>query len=127
MGSKCKKCGATLYPIARVCDACGSLDEYEEVRLSDHISKLYTYSIDKYAGRSDAPLIVQAVAEDPNGCHVYTIMTNVKPEDVQVGMDLEYTFRKIRTGQLPQLLLEAAPAEKGESIICILKMDFVMR
>ena len=112
-GSKCKKCGATLYPIARVCDACGSLDEYEEVRLSDHISKLYTYSIDKYAGRSDAPLIVQAVAEDPNGCHVYTIMTNVKPEDVQVGMDLEYTFRKMHElGNFPNYFGKLRPLRR---------------
>ena len=112
-GSKCKKCGATLYPIARVCDACGSLDEYEEVRLSDHISKLYTYSIDKYAGRSDAPLIVQAVAEDPNGCHVYTIMTNVKPGDVQVGMDLEYTFRKMHElGNFPNYFWKLRPLRR---------------
>ena len=112
-GSKCKKCGATLFPIGRVCDACGSLDEYEEVRLSDHVSKLYTFSIDNYAGRSDAPLIVQAVAEDPNGCHVYTILTNVKPEDVKVGMELEYTFRRMHElGNFPNYFWKLRPIRR---------------
>lgn len=27
-GSKCKKCGATLYPVARVCDVCGGLPSF---------------------------------------------------------------------------------------------------
>lgn len=112
-GSKCKKCGATLFPIGRVCDACGSLDEYEKVRLSDHVSKLYTFSIDNYAGRSDAPLIVQAVAEDPNGCHVYTILTNVKPEDVKVGMELEYTFRRMHElGNFPNYFWKLRPIRR---------------
>jgi len=112
-GSKCKKCGATLFPIGRVCDACGSLDEYEEVRLSDHISKLYTYSIDKYAGRSDAPLIIQAVAEDPNGCHVYTILTNVDPKDVKSGMEMEYTFRRMHElGNFPNYYWKLRPLRR---------------
>lgn len=112
-GSKCRKCGATLFPIGRVCDVCGSLDEYEEVRLSDHVSKLYTFSIDNYAGRSDAPLIVQAVAEDPNGCHVYTILTNVKPEDVKVGMELEYTFRRMHElGNFPNYFWKLRPIRR---------------
>lgn len=112
-GSRCKQCGATLYPIARVCDACGSLDQYEAVRLADHVSKLYTYSIDKYAGRSDAPLIVQAVVEDPNGCHVYAIMTNFKQEEVQVGMELEYTFRRMHElGEFPNYFWKVRPARR---------------
>ena len=112
-GSVCKKCGAPLYPVARVCDVCGSLDDYEEVRLSDHICKLYTFSVDPYAGRSDAPLIIQAVAEDPNGCHIYTIMTNFKEEEVKVGMDLEFTFRKMHElGNFPNYFWKVRPVRR---------------
>lgn len=112
-GSVCKKCGAALYPIARVCDNCGARDAYEEVRYSDHICKLYTYSIDKYAGRSDAPVIVQAVAEDPNGSRVYSIMTNVKQEEVLVGMNLEFTFRKMHhLGQFPNYFWKLRPLRR---------------
>lgn len=112
-GSVCKKCGAPLYPIARVCDVCGSLDDYDEVRLSDHICKLYTYSVDQYAGRSDAPLIIQAVAEDPNGCHVYTIMTNFSLDAVKVGMDVEFTFRKMHElGNFPNYFWKVRPVRR---------------
>lgn len=112
-GSKCKKCGATLYPVARVCDVCGSLDDYEEVRLSDHVCKLFTYSVDQYAGRSDDPQIIQAVAEDPNGCHVYTIMTNYKNEEVHTGMDVEFTFRKMHNlGNFPNYFWKVRPLRR---------------
>ena len=94
-GSKCKKCGAALFPINRVCDNCGSLDEYEEVPLSNHICRLYTFSIDQYAGRSDDPEIVQAVCEDDNGSHIYTIMTDYKRDEVKNGMEVEFCFRKM--------------------------------
>jgi len=112
-GSTCKKCGASLYPISRVCDACGSLDEYEEVRMSDHICKLYTYSVDKYAGRSDAPLIIQAVAEDPTGCRIYSVMTNFKLDETQVGMDVEFTFRKMHElGNFPNYFWKLRPLRR---------------
>lgn len=112
-GSKCKKCGATLYPVARVCDICGGLDNYEEVRLSDHVCKLYTFSVDQYAGRSDDPQIIQAVAEDPNGCHIYTIMTNYKKEEVGTGMDVEFTFRKMHNlGNFPNYFWKVRPLRR---------------
>lgn len=112
-GSKCKKCGATLYPVARVCDVCGGLDNYEEVRLSDHVCKLYTFSVDQYAGRSDDPQIIQAVAEDPNGCHIYTIMTNYKKEEVGTGMDVEFTFRKMHNlGNFPNYFWKVRPLRR---------------
>lgn len=112
-GSKCKKCGATSYPVARVCDACGNLDEYEEIRLSDHVCKLFTYSVDQYAGRSDDPQIIQAVAEDPNGCHIYTIMTNYKKDEVHTGMDVEFTFRKMHNlGNFPNYFWKVRPLRR---------------
>ena len=112
-GSICKKCGAALYPVSRVCDNCGAKDEYEEVRYSDHICKLYTYSIDQYAGRSDAPVIIQAVAKDPNGSRVYTIMTNFKRDEVKVGMDLEFTFRKMHNlGDFPNYFWKLRPLRR---------------
>ena len=112
-GSRCKKCGATLFPVARVCDVCGSLDEYEEVRLSDHVCKLYTFSVDQYAGRSDDPQIIQAVAEDPNGCHVYTIMTNYVKDQVHTGMDVEFTFRKMHNlGNFPNYFWKVRPLRR---------------
>ena len=111
--SRCKKCGATLYPVARVCDVCGSLDNYEEFRLSDQVGKIFTYSVDQYAGRSDDPQIIQAVAEMPDGCHVYTIMTNYKKDEVHAGMDVEFTFRLMHhLGNFPNYFWKLRPLRR---------------
>lgn len=95
--SKCKKCGATIFPINRICYSCGSKDEYEQIKASDRITKVYTFSIDNYAGRSDDPVLVQTVSEDELGTRYYNIMTDFIPSEVAVGMEVEFTFRKMHT------------------------------
>lgn len=97
-GSKCKKCGKTIFPINRVCYNCGAKDEFEEVRLAERKAKVFTYSIDKLAGRSDDPVIVQTVAEDSEGVRYYLIMTDFEQSEVKIGLDVEFTFRKIYEG-----------------------------
>jgi 3-hydroxy-3-methylglutaryl CoA synthase len=94
-GSRCKKCGLTMFPVNRICYDCHSKDEYEEVRLYERPFKLFTYSIDQLAGRSDDPMIGQAVAEDTEGTRVYMLITDFVKEDIRIGMDLEPTFRKM--------------------------------
>ncbi|MDP3386246.1 MAG: hypothetical protein Q8S24_03340 [Eubacteriales bacterium] len=112
-GSFCNNCGATSYPISRVCDNCGALDNYEAVRLSDQVCKLYTFSVDMYAGRSDAPVIIQAVAEAPNQAHIYTVLTNCKSDDVKFDMDLELTFRKMHElGNFPNYFWKFRPLRR---------------
>lgn len=112
-GSVCNKCLAALFPVSRVCDHCASKDDYREFRLSDHILKLYTYSIDEYAGRSDDPSIIQAVAEDISGCRVYTIMTNYNRKKLSIGMDVEFTFRKMHDlGNFPNYFWKLRPLRR---------------
>jgi len=94
--SRCK-CGATIFPVNRVCYACGAKDEYEAFRASDRVTKVFTYSVDRLAGRSDDPMLVQTVTEDEEGTRYYTIMTDFNPEDAAIGMEVEFTFRKMHT------------------------------
>lgn len=112
-GSVCKKCGAAIFPINRVCDNCGAKDEFEEFAAAEHICKLYTFSIDHYAGRSDDPLIIQAVTEDPNGARIYTIMTDFVLDEVKVGMDTEFTFRRMHElGNFPNYFWKLRPLRR---------------
>jgi uncharacterized OB-fold protein len=112
-GSVCNQCGAALFPVNRICDNCGSKDEYAEFRASDHICKLYTFSVDQYAGRSDDPVLIQAVAADANGSHIYTIMTNFDRETVKVGMDVEFTFRRMHElGDFPNYFWKLRPLRR---------------
>lgn len=112
-GSICRKCGAVLFPISRVCDQCGSKDEYNEYRFSDNVCKLYTYSVDHYAGRSDDPQIIQAVAEADNGCRIYTIMADFNVDELHIGMDVEFTFRRMHNlGNFPNYYWKLRPIRR---------------
>ncbi|KYZ75476.1 hypothetical protein AXX12_12215 [Anaerosporomusa subterranea] len=97
-GSKCNNCGTSIFPINRICDTCGSKDNYEEKRFADRQGKVFTYSVDKLAGRSDDPVVIQTVVEDDAGVRYYLLMTDYDQAEVRVGLDVEFTFRKIYEG-----------------------------
>ena len=65
------------------------------VDLSNRIAKVYTYTLDMLAGSEDDPIVGQVCANDENGVRYYNIMTDFDPEEIQVGMPLEFTFRKM--------------------------------
>lgn len=112
-GSVCNKCGAALFPINRVCDNCGSKDDYKEFSAQEDVCKLYTFSIDEFAGQSDDPVIIQAVGETKNGAHVYTLMTDFKREEVKVDMKCEFTFRRFNElGNFPNYFWKLRPLRR---------------
>jgi len=98
-GSKCRSCGTLAYPIQRVCYTCRAKDAFDEVRLSDHRGKVFTFSLDNLAGRSDDPVVVQSVVEsEVDRARIYCMMTDCQPREVRVGMPVEFTFRRIYEG-----------------------------
>lgn len=97
-GSKCTECGSSAFPINRICHKCGSKDKFETIRLSDRKAKIFTYSIDNLAGRSDDPVVVQTVAEDNEGVRYYMTLTDYNQDNIKIGTDVEFTFRKIYEG-----------------------------
>ncbi len=98
-GSRCKNCGLVTYPIQRVCYQCQAKDDYEEVRLSDKKGKVYTFSLDNLAGRSDDPVIPQIVIESElENTRIYCMMTDCEPREIKIGMPVEMTFRRIYEG-----------------------------
>lgn len=112
-GSVCRKCGAALFPINRVCDNCGSKDDFDEFSAQEDIGKLYTFSIDEFAGQSDDPVIIQAVAQVPNGAHIYTLMTDFVREEVKVDMPVEFTFRRFNNlGNFPNYFWKLRPLRR---------------
>jgi len=98
-GSKCNNCGTVHFPIERVCYNCRSKDNYEEVRLSDKKAKVFAYTLDNLAGRSDDPTIPQLTVEFELGnARSYMIMTDCDPKEVAIGMPVEMTFRRLYEG-----------------------------
>ena len=98
-GSKCRNCGTLAFPIQRVCYTCRTKDSFDEVRLSDKKGKVFTFSLDNLAGRGDDPVVVQTVVEsEVDQARIYAMMTDCQPKEVKVGMDVEFTFRRIYEG-----------------------------
>ncbi|MFH1480686.1 MAG: zinc ribbon domain-containing protein [Pseudomonadota bacterium] len=97
--SKCRQCGTSTFPIQRVCYNCRSKDDYELFKLSNMRGKVFDFSLDNLAGRSDDPVIIQTVVEiDENKCRAYLMMTDCDPSKVHIGMPVELTFRRIYEG-----------------------------
>jgi 3-hydroxy-3-methylglutaryl CoA synthase len=97
--SKCKNCGTVTFPIERICYKCRSKDNYEEVRLSDCKARVFTFTLDNLAGRSDDLTIPQVGVEfDYQNTRTYLPMTDCDPSQVTVDMPVEMTFRRLYEG-----------------------------
>jgi uncharacterized OB-fold protein len=98
-GSKCNNCGTVTYPVQRICYECRAKDDYKEVRLSDKKGKVFTFTLDNLAGRSDDPVLPQIIIEsDMEDARIYSVMTDSEPEKIEIGMPVEMTFRRIYEG-----------------------------
>lgn len=93
-GVKCKKCGMVQYPPQRICVGCQTMDDFEDYRLSDKVGKVFTFSVD-YLARSIDPPTVFPVVDFEGGGRATFMMTDCDPSQVQIGADVQMTFRKL--------------------------------
>jgi len=94
-GSKCKKCEKIFYPPKPSCPYCGSL-ETESIELPKRgkvISWAIEYTVPE-GYRAEAPLVI-ALIELENGVKVLSALTDVEPDKVFDGMEVEATLRKL--------------------------------
>ena len=95
-GAKCKSCGYLQYPPQRICTKCSTLDQFENVRLSDKPATVFTYSMDYLAGTVDVPLVITVINFDDGG-RMLTMMTDRELEEVHINMPVQMSFRKLRS------------------------------
>ena len=94
-GGVCNQCGYVQYPPQRVCVECQSRDDSTPIRLSDKLGTVFTYSLDYLAGTVDTPLAVVVVDFEPGG-RVLCMMTDREVGEIQIGMPVQMSFRKLR-------------------------------
>jgi hydroxymethylglutaryl-CoA synthase len=95
-GLKCKSCGEIHFPPQRVCPKCKAKDQFEEWRLSDRKGKLFTFAADYLCQRREAPRVT-AIIDFEGGGRMATMMTDRVLEEIQIGMPVEMSFRKLVT------------------------------
>lgn len=96
-GGRCRNCGNIQFPIQRICAYCQTKDNYEEVRLADKTATVFTFSMDERAVEVDPPR-VWTISDFDDGGRIYCTMTDRDTEKIDIGMQVEMTFRKIHEG-----------------------------
>ncbi len=94
-GGVCNQCGYVQYPSQQICVECQARDDSTPIRLSDKLGTIFTYSLDYLAGTVDTPLAVVVVDFEPGG-RVLCMMTDREVTEVQIGLQVEMSFRKLR-------------------------------
>ncbi|MEE9418699.1 MAG: hypothetical protein V3W43_04435 [Desulfatiglandaceae bacterium] len=98
-GSKCRGCGKITFPVQRICYHCDSKDTFDEVPISYLNGEVFTFTLDSLAGRSDDPVVIQTIVElGEEKVRFYGLMTDCDPSEVEVGMVVSLTFRRIYDG-----------------------------
>lgn len=93
-GSRCPQCGETFYPPRIICLNCYH-EGLERVALPRR-GKLWTFTIARMAPPGSlmtAPYVIAQV-ELTDGVVVPTVLTDVDPESVRIGMALELVVEK---------------------------------
>jgi len=95
--TRCKDCGRTGYPPSEVCRFCGSKN-IETVELIDETAKLITWTIiysamDGFEERR--PVIIGILETQEHKARIMAPLTDVLPEELQPGMEMEPVLRRI--------------------------------
>ncbi len=106
VGIKCSDCGYTSYPPKAACPKCSSRN-VSRISLGSS-GKVVSYTVINVPieGFENMLPLVIALVETDNG-RVLTQLTNVKPEEVYIGMEVEATVRRSATtldGYVPYIV-----------------------
>ncbi len=96
IGTRCDECGAVNLPPQRVCVSCGAVDRMSEHSIADSTCRIATYTLDRLAYSLQPPVVIAVVDVEPDG-RFQCELTDVDPDQVEIGNELEMTFRRLFT------------------------------
>lgn len=96
LAKRCNKCEAIQYPVRRVCWKCSAKDNMSDVKLAN-TGKVFTFAKDHLVPNPDSPTVMVSVDIDGGG-RFYTQMTDCDPNEIRIGMDVEFTLRRFHEG-----------------------------
>jgi 3-hydroxy-3-methylglutaryl CoA synthase len=107
-GQRCLRCRAVQFPNQRVCESCFAKDQFEPIRLSDRQGRVVTYTFDFFFPTPDPPTVVTVT--EVEGARIHLQLANAAPEQVKLGMPVEFEFRRIhQVGGRPNYYWKGTP------------------
>jgi uncharacterized OB-fold protein len=94
--TNCETCGAVYFPLRQFCPVCRRRGKIEEINLSGE-GCVYSYTVVRTPSEGFelyAPYVL-AIIEFKEGTRVTGQLTDIGPEDVEIGMPVKAVFRKI--------------------------------
>jgi len=73
---------------------CQARDEFDDYKLSDKKAEVVTFAKD-YATTIDYPPKIVCVIDFEGGGRMQAELTNHEPDEIQVGLQVDMTFRKL--------------------------------
>lgn len=95
-GSRDRSSGAVHLPPARVSVKGGAVDEMEMVPMADVPATVATFTIDRLA-YSLSPPTVGVIIDFDGGGRFNSQMADCNPDEVEIGMRVQMTFRRLET------------------------------
>jgi len=114
IGSRCKGCGATVFPKMAVCPACRSADTMEELAMGSS-GTLYNFTIARVAPQGFTAPYFQAFVDIPEGPRIFALISQdvpVEEDALEDGMAMELVIEPIgeTDDHLPILTYKYRPA-----------------
>lgn len=95
-GEKCAKCETVQFPRQRVCVSCGARDDFTDQKLARR-GTVHTFTND-YLHPSLDPPTIEAIINIAGGGRVLVQMADADPEQIRVGLEVEFVLRKLHEG-----------------------------
>ena len=93
-GVRCRACGTPQFPPTRVCVQCQAVDQMEPYRFFGKKGIVKTFTVDYLAASQDPPNMV-VVVDFEGGGRIFCNIVDLEPDQIQVGMEVEMTFRQL--------------------------------
>ncbi len=96
VGTRDRSSGMIHMPPARVSQKGGAVDDMEQVPMADTVGMIASFTVDKLV-YSPSPPVVFAVVDFQGGGRAPLELTDVDPDEVEIGGRVEPTFRRLST------------------------------
>jgi hydroxymethylglutaryl-CoA synthase len=112
-GARCTACGFVAYPPQPVCSQCHSYGAMEDVALA-RTGRLLTFTVEHLFPNPESRLAM-GVVELGDNVHFYCPITDIAPEELEVGLPVRLVYRRLhRGGGFINYFWKATHAEEAE-------------